>query len=167
MKVRFTKHFPFGKFTGIALFGTLYLKIDDFDKRQILKYPSIKLTTIEHERIHKRQQQHLLYIFFYIWYVIEWFIRIFVNGKAYRNICFEREAYNNEDDTDKYSVYIKYKSKPIEYYGLAKKETLYISFDKFDNSKVKDVKYLDYRPTRTSGYARTCKWGSWLRYLKK
>jgi len=37
------------------------------------------------------------FLFFYIWYLIEWIIRIFINGnKAYVSISFEREAYNND-----------------------------------------------------------------------
>lgn len=40
-------------------------------------------------------------LFFYLWYIIEWSIRIFVNGNnAYRSISFEREAYMNEDNKD-------------------------------------------------------------------
>ena len=34
-------------------------------------------------------------VFFYLWYVLEWFVRLFIdkNGHtAYRNISFEREA---------------------------------------------------------------------------
>jgi hypothetical protein len=59
--------------------------------------PSITKTDdilINHERIHLRQQIELLIIPFYIWYLIEGAI------KGYRNICFEREAFNNEKDLD-------------------------------------------------------------------
>lgn len=45
---------------------------------------------INHEKIHIRQQLELLVIPFYIWYVIEWIF------KGYRNISFEREAYQND-----------------------------------------------------------------------
>ena len=40
----------------------------------------------------------MLYVFFYLWYFIEWIIRLFRKGNAYKNLCFEKEAYNNEDD---------------------------------------------------------------------
>ena len=40
--------------------------------------------------------KEMLYILFYIWYIIEWIIRLFMKGNAYRNISFEREAYGNE-----------------------------------------------------------------------
>jgi hypothetical protein len=40
-------------------------------------------------------------LFFYLWYVIEWFFRLFINGnKAYVSISFEREAYGNADNFD-------------------------------------------------------------------
>ena len=47
---------------------------------------------------HTAQMKEMLYIFFYLWYVVEWIIRLFMKGNAYRNISFEREAYSNEDD---------------------------------------------------------------------
>jgi len=52
--------------------------------------------TINHESIHIKQQQELLILPFYIWYFIEWVIRLFSKGNAYRNISFEQEAYDNE-----------------------------------------------------------------------
>ncbi|WP_395074008.1 hypothetical protein [Flavobacterium sp.] len=67
----------------------------------ILKYKSSKndLITINHEKIHIRQQLELLILPFYVWY----FGNLFYNylkyrnfQKAYRNIIFEREAYANE-----------------------------------------------------------------------
>lgn len=54
---------------------------------------------INHESIHWKQQLEMLIIFFYIWYLIEWFIRLFVNpGNAYKSISFEREANKFEKD---------------------------------------------------------------------
>lgn len=73
--------------------------------------------TINHERIHTSQIKELLYIFFYVWYGVEWLIRLVqywrvgytaykdsglkealrkLNYMAYRNLSFEREAYQNE-----------------------------------------------------------------------
>lgn len=55
--------------------------------------------TINHEKIHIQQQEEMLVIFFYIVYVLEWFVKLFIYGSAksaYYNISFEREAYNNE-----------------------------------------------------------------------
>lgn len=53
---------------------------------------------INHERIHLKQQLELLIVPFYIWYVIEYLLlRIKMNHHdAYKNIVFEREAYQEE-----------------------------------------------------------------------
>jgi hypothetical protein len=56
---------------------------------------------MNHERIHLRQQLELLVLPFFIWYGIEFLVRLWqyknVN-RAYKNISFEREAYTNEKD---------------------------------------------------------------------
>ena len=58
---------------------------------------------MNHERIHIRQQLELLIVPFFIWYFLEYLIRLLQYRDrflAYRNICFEREAYANEGDLD-------------------------------------------------------------------
>lgn len=58
---------------------------------------------INHEKIHLRQQLELLVLPFYIWYGIEFMIRLLFlkdRNKAYKRISFEREAYENEKDLD-------------------------------------------------------------------
>lgn len=58
---------------------------------------------INHERIHLRQQLELLIVPFYVWYGLEFLIRLIQyknRRKAYYTICFEREAYENEKDLD-------------------------------------------------------------------
>ena len=56
---------------------------------------------VRHETIHIKQQQEMLVILFYIFYGLEWFIKLFKYGKAaYYNISFEREAYENEHDEE-------------------------------------------------------------------
>lgn len=60
-------------------------------------------TFVNHEKIHLRQQIELLILPFFIWYVLEFSVRLiqFRNRKkAYRNISFEREAYANESNPD-------------------------------------------------------------------
>lgn len=70
-------------------------------------------TLIRHESIHWKQQMEMLIIFFYLWYVIEWVIRLFGSGNSYKNISFEKEANQNENNENylterkKYS-WIKY-----------------------------------------------------------
>ncbi|PVW14326.1 hypothetical protein [Marixanthomonas spongiae] len=79
------------KFAGVALWPFL-----------IIKEPSLKADAVfmNHERIHLRQQAELLVLFFYLWYVIEYAIRLLQYRNyyaAYRNISFEREAYAKEE----------------------------------------------------------------------
>lgn len=56
---------------------------------------------VNHEKIHLRQQLEMLWIFFFIWYGVEFLVRWiqFKNANvAYFNISFEKEAYTNEID---------------------------------------------------------------------
>jgi hypothetical protein len=67
-----------------------------------------RVNIINHEKIHWKQQLEMFILFFYFWYLAEWFIRIFTNfGKAYYSISFEREAYNNDSNLE----YIKTRKK--------------------------------------------------------
>ena len=58
---------------------------------------------INHEKIHLRQQLELLVLFFYLWYGIEYLVYR-IQGmsakSAYRNIRFEKEAYQYESHPD-------------------------------------------------------------------
>ncbi len=79
-------------FNGIALWPFVILR-----KKELKK----DLRILNHERIHLRQQAELLIVFFYLWYILEFFVRWFQyknRHTAYRNISFEREAYANEKD---------------------------------------------------------------------
>lgn len=54
-----------------------------------------------HEIIHCEQQEEMLILPFFLWYGIEWLIRLILYrnfDEAYRNISFEQEAYLNECD---------------------------------------------------------------------
>ncbi len=56
---------------------------------------------INHERIHLRQQVEILLLPFFVWYGVEFLVRLIASrnfSKAYHNISFEREAYANEKD---------------------------------------------------------------------
>lgn len=71
----------------------------------VLKDAKYKEDTVfmNHERIHLRQQAELLVLPFFVWYGIEFVVRLIQYRKsleAYRNISFEREAYENEKDLD-------------------------------------------------------------------
>lgn len=107
-------------FIGITLWPFIFISLSKDE--YIDKYGKDELTkTIRHESIHLRQQVELLIIglliaiiailfkayiiaglslfLFYILYLINWIINLFVYGKkAYTNICFEREAYSNAEN---------------------------------------------------------------------
>lgn len=58
---------------------------------------------LNHENIHGEQVKELLIIFFYIFYIIEFLYKLLKYRnwhKAYRNISFEKEAYNNQNNLD-------------------------------------------------------------------
>ena len=90
MKVKYSKIIPFKGFYAINLFGTYFIR-EEFKGQKITK------KTLNHEAIHTEQMKELGYIFFYIWYFIEWLIQLCLHGKeAYYWISFEREAYDND-----------------------------------------------------------------------
>lgn len=52
-----------------------------------------------HEAIHTAQMKEMLYVFFYIWYFVEWLLELFTYGStAYHTNTFEREAFDNDDN---------------------------------------------------------------------
>ena len=77
-------------YVGITIFPFIFLKYYNLKTNAIL---------LNHERIHLRQQLELLVIPFYVWYGVEFLIRLIVIRnwhQAYRRISFEKEAYTNE-----------------------------------------------------------------------
>lgn len=74
---------------AINLFGVVFSK----------KPVTLRVRT--HEAIHTAQMRELWYVGFYVWYVVEFVIRLlwwFSWRRAYRGVLFEREAYRHEDD---------------------------------------------------------------------
>ena len=71
---------------------------------------------LQHEDIHWAQEKEMLIILFYLWYVIEFLIRLIIYRdwhKAYKNISFEQEAYKYQEDsnyvkTRKFYDWVKY-----------------------------------------------------------
>ncbi len=54
---------------------------------------------LNHEKIHIKQQIELLILPFFVWYFVDFLIQFVKFGninQAYRNIIFEKEAYQNE-----------------------------------------------------------------------
>ena len=87
MRVVYNDWIPFSGFKAINLFGVLFVR----------KGKTLSEKDLNHEKIHTAQMKEMLYIGFYLWYLVEWLIRLFGNGNAYRSISFEREAYDNDD----------------------------------------------------------------------
>jgi hypothetical protein len=79
MKIIYNNIIPFPGYKAINLFGLLFVRKDAIMSEE----------DINHESIHTAQMKEMLYTFFYIWYIIEWVIRLFKKGNAYRNISFE------------------------------------------------------------------------------
>lgn len=62
---------------------------------------SISPRLLNHETIHVRQQQEMGFVLQWLWYLVEYLVRLAWyrnHDKAYRNTSFEREAYANEND---------------------------------------------------------------------
>jgi hypothetical protein len=91
MKVLYNSILPPKGFIAINLFGVLLARNGTI----------ISQRTVNHESIHTAQMKEMLYVFFYLFYVAEWLIRLLrYKGQAYINISFEREAYNNMSNND-------------------------------------------------------------------
>ena len=88
MKIIRTKRFPWGSYYAINLFGV------------VLSKRSLTDAEARHEYIHTMQMREMLFVGFYLWYGIEWLIRLIASRsamRAYRNTSFEREAYHYQN----------------------------------------------------------------------
>ncbi|MEH0158518.1 hypothetical protein V6R21_30980 [Limibacter armeniacum] len=80
------------RIAGITLYPFIIVKTKELKVNPVL---------INHELIHIRQQQELLVIPFYLLYLGHYLYNLYKYKDAYiayRNICFEREAYEMEWD---------------------------------------------------------------------
>lgn len=94
MKIIYNNVIPFKGFKAINIFGMMFVR----------KGKTINAYDLNHESIHTEQMKELAFIFYYPLYFIEWLVKLFVhkfkNHDAYRNISFEKEAYENEKDLE-------------------------------------------------------------------
>ena len=91
-----TSWFPFKPYVGMAVWPFIFVRGE------------VSETVINHEKIHLAQQLEMALIFFYLWYGIEFLIRlcIYWDGKlAYRRISFEQEAYEYQTKPDERKHY--------------------------------------------------------------
>lgn len=78
-------------FTAVTVWPFIFVRTDVAVNRQLLT----------HERIHGRQQLEMLWLPFFVWYLVEWMVRLCINRRtAYRMISFEQEAYRNDWNPD-------------------------------------------------------------------
>ena len=112
-KIKIGNYWILGKeINGITLFPFVFLRKSYVDMISSWNF----LALINHESIHLKQQAELGVVFFYVWYFIEYCISVVLIGNtdaAYRRICFEREAYENEKDLEylhkrKFWAFLKY-----------------------------------------------------------
>lgn len=92
MKILYSKYFPPKDFAAINLLGVIIVRKD---------YGKLSEEEINHEIIHTRQMLEMLIIPFYLFYILEWLIRLVQYRdriRAYENISYEREAYANMYD---------------------------------------------------------------------
>lgn len=88
------KHIIPKRYIGLTIYPFIFLKSKVLKENKIL---------INHEKIHLKQQIELLWLLFFCWYFIEFLIRLIQYKKwniAYQNISFEKEAYQNELNTN-------------------------------------------------------------------
>jgi len=103
----FIKYFTPKNIAGITIFPFIIL-----EKKEI----KLDKTFVNHEMIHIYQQAEMFFIFFVLFYYTEFIIRLIQYKdcyKAYTNISFEREAYENEANynylkTRKWFSFVKY-----------------------------------------------------------
>lgn len=95
MKIVINKIIPFKGFKCMALWPFIFLR-----KEKVARFTTTDAT---HEKIHGRQQLEMLLALFFVWYAVEWLIRLVLywdSKEAYRNISFEQEAYEFEGDVE-------------------------------------------------------------------
>jgi hypothetical protein len=89
MKIIYSNIIPPRKFAAINLLGILFVR------KQVILTPEL----INHEKIHTRQMKEMFFLFFYVWYVLEWIVKLFIYGKkSYFHISFEQEAYTHDEN---------------------------------------------------------------------
>ena len=94
MLIIVTKYLIPKGYRGLTIFPFVFLR----NKTEVTN-----AVLINHEKIHIRQQLELLILPFFVWYGIEFLIRLLIlkdKKQAYMNISFEKEAYQNENNTN-------------------------------------------------------------------
>lgn len=91
MKIIKNKFIPFKGYKLMNFFGIIFQRNDTV----------VTMTEYNHEKIHLKQMQEMLWIGFYLWYAIE-YLCIMLSCKwnkqsdRYHDVSFEEEAHNND-----------------------------------------------------------------------
>ncbi len=91
LKTLLVKYLTFGFASAITLFPFVL----------VLGHVKLSKTLVRHEKIHLAQQIELLVLPFYLLYLTEYVVkRVYYKNHylAYKNISFEREAYQHESN---------------------------------------------------------------------
>ena len=100
----------FRNFKGMILIVSKYLIPNGFRGMTVFPFVVVRdrdaknyLVLMNHERIHLRQQMELLVLPFFVLYGLDYLVKLIRyrdKNVAYRNVVFEREAYENEKDLE-------------------------------------------------------------------
>ena len=93
MKIVYNKLLPFKGYKAMTLWPFILVR----------KGMVMTEADINHEQIHGEQQKEMIVVLSYLWYVLEYVVKLIGTGshrKAYRSISFEQEAYRFEGDLD-------------------------------------------------------------------
>lgn len=111
MKIIYNRFIPFKGYLAINIFGVLFVRHQY--KETLSKSTRYTTEVFNHESIHTEQmkdfakflpecvQTYVGGVLFYLVYVIEWLLKMMRYGTiydGYRNISFEKEAYDHEKD---------------------------------------------------------------------
>lgn len=92
MKIIYNTIIPIKGYKAVNILGVLFAR----------KGARLTEEDIRHEEIHTAQMKETLYVIFYLWYAVEWIIRVIANGfkphDAYRALLFEQEAYRHQGE---------------------------------------------------------------------
>lgn len=90
-KIIYNNVIPFPGYAAVNLFGVIFVRRGSRVTRRL----------INHEAIHTAQMRETLFLGFYIWYLLEFLVKLLLCldwDRAYRSVSFEREAYANDGD---------------------------------------------------------------------
>lgn len=100
VKIIYNRIIPLKGYTAINLFGFIFARKEY--KSKIERDWAYRTVLLNHEMIHTAQYKELLYIPYIILYLLNYLVNLFIYfnfKKAYRNVCFEREAKTYEHYT--------------------------------------------------------------------